>query len=499
MFLLGLALFGVASAVCAAAPTVGLLVAGRTAQALAAALLAPSSLALLLPAFPPERRGFAVGTWGAMGGIAAATGPALGGLVVDVLGWRAVFLLNLPVVVLTLVAATVVMAESRDRGARLPDPAGVLLLGVGVALLAWGIVGGETSWTAPATLARLVGGLGLLAVFAWRSARVATPLVEPALFRVRAFRAAIVGYLVFSAAFYALLLANVLFLTGVWHYAVLTAGLAVTPGTADGGDRLGGGRAAGGPVRGPGRARARRAAVRDGLRACSPRGMGGDPAYLTHFLPATLLTGTGVGAVFSGLGVATVAALPPNRYATGSAVGTCARQIGAVFGISALLSGLAAGGEFRTAWVLMAIAALATAAVGRHRRPGARRPDPRPDPRDDRRDRMTTQLTRERTYSWTDPARDRGRRPGRRRVDVPARARRGRDPARPDRDDPRDDARGGRRGSGRLRPRARGVPLQPHRLGARRGLRHRARLGLRLRRALDAARGRPLHEPRPHR
>ena len=363
VFLVGLALFGVASVVCAAAPTVGLLVAGRTAQAVAAALLAPSSLALLLPAFPPERRGFAVGTWGAMGGIAAATGPALGGLVVDVLGWRAVFLLNLPVVVVTLVAAAVVMAESRDRGARLPDPAGVLLLGVGVALVAWGIVGGETSWTAPATLARLGGGLGLLAVFAWRSARVATPLVEPALFRVRAFRAAVVGYLVFSAAFYALLLANVLFLTGVWHYAVLTAGLAVTPGplcaataSAVGGrlaDRFG----------------ARAVLVPGALLfaagcALFAAGIGRDPAYLTHFLPATLLTGTGVGAVFSGLGVATVAALPPNRYATGSAVGTCARQIGAVFGISALLSGLAAGGDFRTAWVLMAVAALATAAVG---------------------------------------------------------------------------------------------------------------------------------------
>jgi MFS family permease len=232
-----------------------------------------------------------------------------------------------------------------------------------VALLAWGIVGGETSWTAPATLARLVGGLGLLAVFAWRSARVATPLVEPALFRVPAFRAAIVGYLVFSAAFYALLLANVLYLTGVWHWAVLSAGLAVTPGPlcAAAASAVGG-----------------RLADRYGARAvlvpgallfatgCAvfAWGMGGEPAYLTHFLPATLLTGTGVGAVFSGLGVATVAALPPNRYATGSAVGTCARQIGAVFGISALLSGLAAGGEFHTAWVLMAVAALATAAVG---------------------------------------------------------------------------------------------------------------------------------------
>lgn len=362
-FLTGLALFGIASAACAAAPTVGLLVAARTVQAVAAALLAPSSLALLLPAFPPERRGFAVGTWGAMGGIAAATGPALGGLLVDGLGWRAVFLVNLPVVVITLVAGALVMTESRDLTSRLPDLLGVVLLGGGVALLAWGIVGGETSWTAPATLARVVGGLALLVLFAWRSGRVADPLVEPALFRVRAFRASILGYLVFSAAFYALLLANVLYLTGVWHYSVLLAGLAVTPGPlmAATGSALGG--------RLTDRFGARAVIVPGALLfaagcALFATGIGPDPAYLTHFLPATLLTGAGVGGVFSGLGVAAVAALPPNRYATGSAVGTCARQIGAVFGISALLSGLAAGAHFHTAWTLMVIAACATAAAG---------------------------------------------------------------------------------------------------------------------------------------
>ena len=362
-FLTGLALFGLASAACAAAPSAGALVAARALQAVAAALLAPSSLALLLPAFPPERRGFAVGTWGAMGGIAAATGPALGGLLVEALGWRAVFLVNLPIVVLTLIAGALVMGESRDRTSRLPDLLGVLLLGAGVALLAWGIVGGETSWTAPSTVARLVGGLVLLAGFAWRSGRVATPLVEPALFRVRAFRASVVGYLVFSAAFYALLLANVLFLTGVWHYDVLRAGLAVTPGPlmAAAASALGG--------RLTDRFGARAVIVPGALLfaagcALFVVGIGAEPSYLLHFLPATLLTGSGVGAVFSGLGVAAVAALPPNRYATGSAVGTCARQIGAVLGISALLSGLAGGADFRTAWMLMAVAACATAAVG---------------------------------------------------------------------------------------------------------------------------------------
>jgi uncharacterized protein (TIGR00369 family) len=427
VFLVGLALFGVASVVCAAAPTVGLLVAGRTAQAVAAALLAPSSLALLLPAFPPERRGFAVGTWGAMGGIAAATGPALGGLVVDVLGWRAVFLLNLPVVVVTLVAAVVVMTESRDRGARLPDPAGVLLLGVGVALVAWGIVGGETSWTAPATLARLGGGLGLLAVFAWRSARVATPLVEPRCSGCA--RSAPRSSATWSSRRPSTRCCwpTCLFLTGVWHYDVLTAGLAVTPGplcaataSAVGGrlaDRFG----------------ARAVLVPGALLfaagcALFAAGIGPDPAYLTHFLPATLLTGTGVGGVFSGLGVATVAALPP----TGTPP---AARSAPARGRSARCSG---SRRCSPAWPR----------AGTSTRRGCSWPSPRwrrrpsaapsagcapPRPLSpSRSERPRDQPADPPTHPLLDgPGRDRGRRPRRRRADVPARARRGRGPAAP--------------------------------------------------------------------
>lgn len=255
----------------------------------------------------------------------------------------------------------------RGAAARVLDahrrPAGAATVGVAPGQHRDPVAQGETSWTAPGTLARLAGGLGLLAGFAWRNARTDAPLVEPALLRVRAFRASIVGYLVFSAAFYALLLANVLYLTGVWRYDVLQAGFAVTPGpllaavtSALGGrltDRFG----------------ARTVIVPGALLfaagcALFAVGIGRDPAYLAHFLPATLLTGAGVGAVFSGLGVATVAELPPRRYATGSAVGTCARQIGAVLGLAALLSGLAGGADFHLAWTLMAAAACLTALVG---------------------------------------------------------------------------------------------------------------------------------------
>jgi EmrB/QacA subfamily drug resistance transporter len=365
-FQAGLVLFGLASAACALAPTAEVLVAARAAQAVAAALLAPSSLALLLPAFPPQRRGAAVGLWGATGGIAAATGPALGGVLVDTLGWRAVFLVNVPVVLATLVAGRIVLTESRDPDARTPDPLGVVLLGAGVALLSLGIVAGEDGvWLDAA--APLGGGVLLLVLFALRSRRVARPLVEPALFRLRSFSGSVAGYLVFSAAFYALLLANILFLTAVWEYDVLLAGLAVTPGPVMA--------ALASSVAG-------RATDRVGSRAAIVTGAvlftagcvlfatrtGEDPAWLATFLPATLLTGTGVGAVYAGLGAAAVSQLPPARFATGSAVGTCARQIGAVLGIALLLSGLAAAGSapaaFSAAWALMAAGGVATALCG---------------------------------------------------------------------------------------------------------------------------------------
>src|ERR1700742_1702286 len=116
-FLGGLALFTVASAACAAAPSVGVLIAARIVQATGAAVLTPSSLGLLLPEFPSEKRGLAIGLWAAVGGTAAAAGPVLGGLLVE-LSWRWVFLVNVPVGVAAIVAGSRVLKEIREESAR---------------------------------------------------------------------------------------------------------------------------------------------------------------------------------------------------------------------------------------------------------------------------------------------------------------------------------------------------------------------------------------------
>src|ERR1700712_2826174 len=134
-FLGGLALFTAASAICAIAPSLGVLVAARVVQATGAAILMPASLGLLLPEFPPEKRGLAIGLWAAVGGTAAAAGPVIGGLLVE-LSWRWVFLVNVPVGIGAIVAGSRVLREIREEStAPQPDVGGAAVLVVGVASL----------------------------------------------------------------------------------------------------------------------------------------------------------------------------------------------------------------------------------------------------------------------------------------------------------------------------------------------------------------------------
>jgi EmrB/QacA subfamily drug resistance transporter len=204
-FLLGLSLFTLASAVCAAAPSVGVLIAGRVAQAVGAGLLIPPSLGLLLTEFPPQRRQFAVAIWASAASGAAAAGPPLGGLLTQA-SWRLVFLVNVPVGLAALVAGLLVLRELRDDAGPRPDVLSSALLAGSVGALALAIVQGPTwGWHSIRILGLLGGAVILGLVLAYRSVRHPAPVIEGALLRVRPFALACLAALVFFLGFGALL------------------------------------------------------------------------------------------------------------------------------------------------------------------------------------------------------------------------------------------------------------------------------------------------------
>src|SRR5581483_11167838 len=231
-FLLGLAIFVAASAACAAAPSVDALVAARVVQAVGGALMLPTSLGLMLPEFEPEKRHVAIGIWAASGGVAAAAGPPLGGLLVEA-DWRLVFLVNVPVGLAALAAGVRTLRERREQDAERPDLIGAATLMVAVGALVVAIVQGQQwGWGSPAIIALLLVPVLVLPWLWRRSERHPAPIVEPSMLRVPRFALAVGASLMFFAGFGAMLLGGVLFLTGVWHEDVLTAGLMLFPGPA---------------------------------------------------------------------------------------------------------------------------------------------------------------------------------------------------------------------------------------------------------------------------
>jgi EmrB/QacA subfamily drug resistance transporter len=369
-FFLGLLLFLAASVVCGAAGSVEVLIAARAVQALGGAMLVPASLGLLLPEFPIERRATATALWGATGAVAAAAGPSLGGLLVEWQGWRAVFFVNLLIGLPALIPARRLLRESREPRTLFPDALGALLLATGVATLVLAIVEGpQWGWDSARIVGLFATSAALLGLFVARSARHRAPVIELSLFRVRSFAVANAGGFVFASGFYAMLLCNVLFLTGVWHYSILQAGAALTPGPLLA--------AVAAPIGG-------RLSDRFGQRVVAVPGSllfaagvlllalltGSDPAYVSEFLPANVLAGIGIGLTFAAFGSAAVAELPRNRYSTGGAVNNCIRQIGAAVGVATLIVVLGTPTPdnalhlFHRAWVLIGLTGVVAAVIG---------------------------------------------------------------------------------------------------------------------------------------
>ncbi|MGI5517943.1 MFS transporter [Streptomyces sp. CA-106131] len=151
VFLIGMTGFGLMSALCGLAPSATVLIIARGLQGAFAALTIPTSLALILPEFPPSRRPAAIGTWGTMAAAAAAVGPTLGALLIEYASWRWIFLVNVPICALVLIVGLRLLRETREQGARgIPDPLGAVLIAVIPAALSLGIVEGPSwGWTSP--------------------------------------------------------------------------------------------------------------------------------------------------------------------------------------------------------------------------------------------------------------------------------------------------------------------------------------------------------------
>ena len=369
IFLLGATVFGVGALLSGAAPGPGVLILTRAVQASGGAMMTPAAMALVLREFPPERRAMAIGTWGAVGGIAAAAGPSIGSIVVDLGGWRWAFWLSVPLALLVILWGRAVLVESVDPDVHgLTDLLGSALVIVSVASLALGIVEGPAwGWTSPAVLGAFAvsaaAGVGVVR----RSAHHPAPVIAPDLFASRLFRTANLVALLFGAAFFAMFFATVRFLTEAWGYDTSEAGLLVTPALAAssvfafvGGrlaDRVG-----------------HRAVMVPGALLFAAGGtwlalgVGEEPAIWTVWVPALLLLGTGLGLVFPNFQSAAIHGVEEHRFGVAAAAIQTVVRISGTIGIAlavVLVGGFVAGdpvSEFAPLW--WALAALGLASAG---------------------------------------------------------------------------------------------------------------------------------------
>ena len=233
VFVLGTSVFAASSVVAAAAPTLGLLLVARAVMGVGGALLTPGSLAILEASFRPEDRSAAIGAWSGLGGVAAALGPIVGGLLLDVAGWRWLFLVNLPVCLLAVVLALAHVPESRDveAGSHRLDLLGTATATVGLGGLTYGLIalGGGLDAT---VVAMLVLGAGGLVAFVTTERRVDGPLVPLGMFADRVFTVANLLTFVVYAALAGVFFLLIVFLRQVLGYSGLQAGAATLPVTA---------------------------------------------------------------------------------------------------------------------------------------------------------------------------------------------------------------------------------------------------------------------------
>jgi EmrB/QacA subfamily drug resistance transporter len=231
VFIAGIALFTLASAAAALAPNIGVLVTARAIQGAGGAMIMPLSLTLLSGAVRPERRAAALGFWGAIGGLAVAIGPLVGGAVTTGWSWQYIFWLNVPIGVVLIPLARWKLSESRGRSTRL-DLGGIGLVSAGLFGLVYGLVQGNShGWTSAGVLSSFGAAVVGLSLFVWWELRVAEPMLPLRLFKNRAFAAVNVTAMFFSFGMFGSIFFLSQFLQTVQGYSPLSAGLRVLPWT----------------------------------------------------------------------------------------------------------------------------------------------------------------------------------------------------------------------------------------------------------------------------
>ncbi|MEV6420721.1 MFS transporter [Streptomyces sp. NPDC051662] len=336
MFLTGLAVFTLASLAGGLAQEGWQLLAARAVQGLGAAVLAPATLTILTSAVPEGvARTRAIGTWSAVGAGGGAAGGLVGGALTDLLSWRWVLLINVPVGVLVLAGAAVWLTESRTERVRRLDLPGAVLVTAGLAMVAYGIVQTEEQgWGAAATLLPLLGGALLLGAFVAVEARAKAPLMPLGLFRVRAVSAANAAMFVCGAASFAMWFFMTVYAQNVLGYTPLDAGLALIPSSLSIvlGSKLA-------PRLMP-RVGARNLAVLGTLMAVAGFGwqstMTADGTYLSSILGPGLLMMTGLGLAATPLAALATAGAAADDAGLVSGLINTSRTMGGALGLAVL-------------------------------------------------------------------------------------------------------------------------------------------------------------------
>jgi EmrB/QacA subfamily drug resistance transporter len=380
LYIVGMSLFTATSLLCAVAPDLPLLLVARALQGLGAAAMIPASLAVVLADVAPQRRAAAIGLWSAAASAAAAAGPSLGGVLVDTVGWRSVFFINVPLGI-ALLAGIRAVRGSRPTGQGLPDVLGTLLLATGTGLAVLGVTQGpEWSWDDARVLGCLAGGLVLLALTLVRASSHPRPALQTRLWRSKVFALANLVSFFFGAALYAWLLIGALFLVDIWQYSRISAGLSMSPGAL---------LSAAVAVL-VGRSLSRRSphlVVFCGSMTLVAAGLwlgltlSSDAALWTMWIPVGLLAGAGIGAVSTGVSSAAALSVEPVDFAGATGLNMAVRQIGGALGIAALaaiLSVPAATDAARYSHVVFFSCATAAVAGLLSLGLAPRRPAPRP-------------------------------------------------------------------------------------------------------------------------